>query len=197
MNLIPAAIDQSFLRRDMRLTQKARDEIARKTQEYLASGKTIHNAGGEGMRDIKFRHWDGETMLDWMCICQTAFNMRSVSDQRQATQTFTPLMYSVMARSYPNSDLMQYTGLKDKNGVEIYEGDLLTSTDYPFQGNGEYNYHGIVQWVDGGFYRTLRCVNPEKRGISDGIAERLETDDVELMEVIGNIHENPELLGGV
>lgn len=81
----------------------------------------------------------------------------------------------------------QFTGLKDKNGKEIYEGDVLTANEYPFQDNGAPNYNAVVEWVFQGFHYVLTCVNTLKRGISEGVNEPLE--DAGFFEVIGNIHE--------
>lgn len=91
-------------------------------------------------------------------------------------------------------ELLQYTGLKDKNGREIYEGDILTSEEYPFQDDGQYNYHGLIEWIDeeASFYMTKRLANPEKRGVSNGISEPIYS--IEEFEVIGNLFDNPELL---
>jgi len=89
----------------------------------------------------------------------------------------------------------QYTGLKDKNGKEIYEEDIVTRKGfYPFfdVDSDRYNYLAIIEWVFCGFQYVLKCVNPEKRGISDGINEPIE--DAENFEVIGNIYENQKLL---
>ncbi|QKS43433.1 hypothetical protein HUB94_02395 (plasmid) [Paenibacillus cellulosilyticus] len=94
-------------------------------------------------------------------------------------------------------ELMQYTGMKDKNGKEIYEGDILTAESYPFQDDGQYNYHGVIEWIDCGaaFYMTKHLVNPNKRGISDGISEPID-EGLEEFVVIGNIYEYPQLLAG-
>ncbi|MBV4430708.1 MAG: YopX family protein [Clostridium tyrobutyricum] len=87
--------------------------------------------------------------------------------------------------TYVNSQLVypetvgQYTGLKDRQGVEIYEGDVL---DYD---NG-IGIKGIVKWYEDGFAIGIL-------GAGDASNKSLyqSTEDI---EVIGNIHENPELL---
>ena len=87
--------------------------------------------------------------------------------------------------------LMQFTGLKDKNGVDIYEDDILTANYYPFQDDGERNYDGIMKWDDdtAGFYLEMMLVNKNKRGISDGISESIDAEMMKDFEVIGNIYE--------
>lgn len=71
--------------------------------------------------------------------------------------------------------LQQYTGLKDKNGKEIYEGDIITA-DFL----GEINY-SVIRWDDGGFW----CKYKNGSNHLPGEKNR---------EVIGNIYENPDLL---
>lgn len=68
-------------------------------------------------------------------------------------------------------ELMQYTGLKDKNGKEIYEGDVVNYFGH---------YLGVVEWKDSGFW------------VYESQASRYSITDN--MEVIGNIYENQELL---
>jgi len=80
--------------------------------------------------------------------------------------------------------VMQYTGLKDKNGVEIYEGDIVKGiTKHEFLDN-IYFHKGIVDFKDGCF-----VVLGE-----DGNYHIL--SELSDLEIIGNIYENKELKDG-
>lgn len=103
------------------------------------------------MREIKFRAWDGKKM-DYDC--------------RDSLSIWNGILV-------PEGDHvpMQFTGLKDKNGREIYEGDLLRRPGF--------DSVWAVVWWQVGFY---------KHNQNAGHAH-IDKDQ----EVIGNIHENPEL----
>ena len=97
--------------------------------------------------------------------------------------------------------LGQYTGLHDKNGKGIYEGDIVTGSDYPFIDEGKQNYIGIVVFYDdvAQFGYEYKCIRKDRRGISNGINNEFEANEnlvCEDLEVIGNIYDNPGLLGG-
>ena len=73
-------------------------------------------------------------------------------------------------------ELMQYTGLKDIAGDEIYEGDIVKDVSDGIIGR--------VGYSDGGYVIVY-----------DDIMEKLSADESAYLEVVGNIFENPELLG--
>ena len=98
---------------------------------------------------------------------------------------------------YPET-IGQYTGLTDKNGKKIFEGDILKGEQYPYKdGDGDYNYFAEVVWFDNspafGLY-TFKNPKSNVRGISTGNTSYIEDFASEYWEVIGNIHDNPELL---
>nr|DAN11980.1 MAG TPA: YopX protein [Caudoviricetes sp.] len=77
-------------------------------------------------------------------------------------------------------ELMQYTGLHDKNGKEIYEGDILKS----IQWNNIY----LVKYIGTAFYLYRKGNN--------GFNKITTWNNAEKSEIIGNIYDNLELLGG-
>jgi uncharacterized phage protein (TIGR01671 family) len=116
-------------------------------------------------RVIKFRCWNAaaKTMHEWDEMME--LNKIHLLDVQNA--------------SYP---VMQFTGLKDKNGKEIYEGDSLRE----HHDDGESNYAGVVSWIAEGDWLGW-C-------IMDNIPspELLRVENQNTYEVIGNIYESPE-----
>jgi uncharacterized phage protein (TIGR01671 family) len=118
------------------------------------------------MREIKFRAWSKEF---GMSPATTLTNMLQVVARRDP-------------HDYPDElmTLMQFTGLKDKNGREVYERDVVRRELRLGQELNE------VAWTFGGFY--LRNITNDAASISFHLITEVE------LEVIGNIYENPELL---
>lgn len=87
---------------------------------------------------------------------------------------------------FENTILMQFTGLKDKNGKEIFEGDIITDGT---------SIVDVKSHQTLGFYTV---VNGEERFFGSNTSIKNFENDVEefssVTEIIGNIYENPELL---
>lgn len=134
-------------------------------------------------REIKFRAWDNtfNVMLQNVVVWDSHTECIAVLDQ-PAEWAYGDKIDERMDLNFEGSvpewycftggfNIMQYTGLKDKNGAEIYEGDIVkTYLDY--------EYKSVVEAIPGGY-----------------IAEWPLTEySPHTIEVIGNIYQNPELL---
>jgi len=121
------------------------------------------------MRAIKIRAWDGEK-FGYVTLHPGGSVHVPTADH------FKRGSYSADHISFQNlKPWEQYTGLKDKNGVEIYEGDIM---EYALSES----MVGVVVYAQGGYHLK------NKRGKHFPLITYLDK------AVIGNIHENPELL---
>lgn len=139
------------------------------------------------MREIKFRAWDKTT-----CVMINEYAHVGMYGELYPSR-FPSSAYS--SKGCPELVLMQFTGLLDKNGREIFEGDVLESPNDP----GETLRH-IVEWSDkfcGWFARNVTDKTPERRDGSIQLWVYKGSAQYGEFVVIGNIHEHPELAGGL
>lgn len=123
------------------------------------------------MREIKFRAWDkrynemiydAHKTYDYGCFCEGSIYSQSFSDILEEV----------------DCEVMQYTGIKDKNGKEIYEGDIVYMRCDGLSGFGKVIFEKGCFWIeDKKRKRTYPLYNEAEYRID------------------GNIYENPELLG--
>jgi hypothetical protein len=128
------------------------------------------------MREIKFRAWLKE---DKKMVNIETIDFTDKSIQYLEKNEFINA-YLLRRVSFDDVELMQYTGLNDKNGKEIYEGDILFFRDE----NTKY----VVVWQDAAF--IIKSV--EIRKYSEKMCW---LDDTEICcEIVGNVYENKNLL---
>jgi len=120
------------------------------------------------MREIRFRAWDGSKMH------YPETNYAYLLQWTRAGGWELWWKWGGEEKIITDNPLMQYTGLHDKNGKEIYEGDIVR-----------------LKWKDAGNHakQTIRSVQWNGNGYGCALTEYE-------CEVIGNVWENPELLGG-
>ena len=120
------------------------------------------------MREIKFRAWDKENEK-MMKVSSLHLENKEISVKENGT-----------FRLFRMQDLMQYTGLKDKNGKEIYENDLISCN----------KYKNIVVFFENGCFKVKYPKNDTTNVICtlDTFLEKYKC------KISGNIYENKNLL---
>jgi len=117
-------------------------------------------------REIKFRAWEKDTKTMW--------------DVRELDFACGEAYVGGCYKSLKNLVLVQYTGLKDKNGKEIYEGDIIDTK----------HFRQVVKYRENQGVFALFAETGYKDGWTVGLSYVKENQ----CPVIGNIYKNPELL---
>lgn len=131
------------------------------------------------MREIKFR---GKGLLDKEWIYGGYFILRG--ETKIACEEYKGPNGKLIYWTVDPATVGQYTGLKDKNGVEVYEGDILSRNDAQFP------MRGPVEYENGGFY-----FHDEELGFCQYLLPDIAKRGVlKELEVVGNIHDDAGLL---
>ena len=130
------------------------------------------------MKNRKFRAWDKET--------QGMFYLGTIYDILKTQAEMSDENWLLCT----DHELMESTGLCDCNGKEIYEGDIIKIGGTPPSGEKEeeWNYNAVIEFdeLNAMFYLKGECL--------DGWTGNTKSEAREGWEVVGNVHENPELL---
>jgi uncharacterized phage protein (TIGR01671 family) len=145
-------------------------------------------------KELKFRAWTDNL--------KNGGEMYYQQKDQYFNPLFSPAGYGLLN---PSLKFMQFTGLKDKNGIEVYEGDIISTphffnwkiTGYEkrkvFFKDGAFgvkeNEHGFIALKS-----LFKGIESSKTYISN--YGEIYREFEPMFEVIGNIYQNPELLGG-
>lgn len=148
------------------------------------------------MRDIKFRAYIKDTNKRVPSEINKIVEVKSLHlGSRKAIIGYSKSSsnYGNYSISFDDIELMQYTGLHDKNGKEIYEGDIVKLSE-----KIDISKHKVIHikpiiaeisWSEE--YLTYVLITTDIRHAFENVADYLEEYN---LEVIGNIYDNPELL---
>ena len=146
------------------------------------------------MRDIKFRAWDKRTKRLYQVQTLQFYGTNNTVDACWTNGVDfdgESTLGEPELNNLHNLELMQYTGMKDVKGVEIYEGDIVKRT-YLFDGAFGKTHIGEVVY-DNYYARHViskpnKFIEPKTEDLGNMLSYK------SAYEVIGNIYENPELL---
>lgn len=163
------------------------------------------------MREILFRgkRKDNGEWVYWNCygdFCRESGKRTKVIITRASGESYYYHPYQITSMIRPET-IGQYTGLKDKNGKRIFEGDIFKFPDevwksYYTSCGTEYDSYEVENYGVLGFNKDMGCFDFVKYKYNENSVEadlhdnhEIEFSDfVSSLEVIGNIHDNTELL---
>lgn len=153
-------------------------------------------------REIKFRAWDNDNELFSYFDFTDLIKLMEEIDSFESY--FSKSYFNKVDEKTGNPLLMQFTGLTDKNGKEIYEGDIVK---YQSFANWDDNtdslkrHIGVVKFIDNHLhYPACYCIEMVIEGRNGGYHNLSKHEPLHKtcatwgLEIIGNVYENPNIL---
>jgi len=144
------------------------------------------------MREIKFRAWDkinGKIAK----VISIDFVHKKIKETYPeiSLERLKGKLDNFGEIDFQDVEIMQFTGLKDKNGKEIYEGDIVKAGYNEYEECIEEGKDYVIEFIQGAY-----CFNEEyPKGLVFDLEDlSIKEDTLIAVEVIGNIYENPELI---
>lgn len=137
------------------------------------------------MREIKFRAWDDDDNKMYY------FDLRDYMQTREDGQ-------EELCTSHASPTLMQFTGVKDKNGKEVYEGDIIQliddagdtiRTEVKWGNHRRQMGTGVIVDIPG-----FAFIKPDGAASFPIVNNYQGKHDTEIFEIVGNIYEHPQLV---
>ena len=144
-------------------------------REILFRGKTKDKKWVEGFYTKGYRYYEAKSLEDFIY-----------------TYTYKKNSYDYSYAIVQPETIGQFTGLTDKNGKKIFEGDIVKAIQTEYDEDKE--QEPFIFEVIGEMIFEDACFGLKAKKCIDFYSPMWEEDNVDL-EVIGNIHDNPELLG--
>lgn len=152
------------------------------------------------MREIKFRAWDKRDGLHKMYWNVSFIPYGEGWNGGNPDYKFYQIHHGVSNTGFFLSnmneiELMQFTGLHDKNGKEVYEGDIVCCPHFPANGSMHYLYHQIMWDEKYTGWKAANLNNKDNQAIlvHGNLQLWVYVKNEPECEVIGNIYENPEM----
>ena len=150
------------------------------------------------MRTIKFRAWDKDKKCfiptEKWAVVSTDFNAFGIMLEDWENYKQGEYFYS------NSQELMQFTGLHDKNGREIYENDIVKWGHTEGYGSEMWHRAAVVEMYPALQFRILHYIDTQTMERKEGdnyvfkFGRFMYAQTDKYLEVIGNVHENPDLL---